>query len=106
MMKVDEEGDEVEMEEDEDRGGAELSGDEANDSATQDDLNEQTTPALDDETKQAHLLIEARRAELARALETCIFPAIKSRFLATKDTIGAVLEIADLKGLYRVFERC
>lgn len=53
-------------------------------------------------------LVVGRRAELARAVEHVLFPAFKSRLVATKTMVkaGAVKEVADLKGLYRVFERC
>ncbi|KAK4156535.1 hypothetical protein C8A00DRAFT_41016 [Chaetomidium leptoderma] len=55
---------------------------------------------LDDE-------IKARRAHVRRAVEHVLFPAFKSRLVATKALMqGGVLEAANLKGLYRVFERC
>jgi DNA mismatch repair protein MLH1 len=51
--------------------------------------------------------IKARRAHVRRAIEHVFFPAFKSRLVATKALMsGGVLELADLKGLYRVFERC
>lgn len=52
--------------------------------------------------------VAGRRAELARAVEHVLFPAFKSRLVATRAMVeaGAVKEVADLKGLYRVFERC
>jgi DNA mismatch repair protein MLH1 len=51
--------------------------------------------------------IKARRAHVRRALEHVLFPAFKSRLVATKSLMqGGVLEVANLKGLYRVFERC
>ncbi|RYP13702.1 hypothetical protein DL767_010606 [Monosporascus sp. MG133] len=51
--------------------------------------------------------IKARRADIRRAVEHVFFPAFKARLVATKSFMKAgVLELASLKGLYRVFERC
>lgn len=51
--------------------------------------------------------IKARRAHVRRAIEHVFFPAFKARLVATKSFMKAsVLELANLKGLYRVFERC
>ena len=50
--------------------------------------------------------IASRRKQLRRALEYVIFPAFKARLVATKELLRGVMEIANLKGLYRVFERC
>jgi DNA mismatch repair protein MLH1 len=50
--------------------------------------------------------IAARRAKVRKAVEHIIFPACKSRLVATKGLLKGVMEIANLKGLYRVFERC
>ncbi|KUJ06957.1 DNA mismatch repair protein MutL [Mollisia scopiformis] len=55
---------------------------------------------LDDELK-------ARREEIVKAVEHILFPAFRARLIATRPLAkGAVVEIANLKGLYRVFERC
>lgn len=51
-------------------------------------------------------LIQARRQQMARMLEYAVFPAIRSRLVATSAMLRGVVEVADLKGLYRVFERC
>ncbi|KAJ5098429.1 hypothetical protein N7532_005430 [Penicillium argentinense] len=51
-------------------------------------------------------LIHARRAQMARMLEYAVFPALRSRLVATSRMLRGVVEVADLKGLYRVFERC
>lgn len=51
-------------------------------------------------------LIQARRTQMMRMLEYAIFPAIRSRLVATSRMLKGVVEVADLKGLYRVFERC
>ena len=50
--------------------------------------------------------LEARRDEMTRVLEHVLFPAFKARLVATKGLLKGVVEVADLKGLYRVFERC
>jgi DNA mismatch repair protein MLH1 len=51
--------------------------------------------------------ITARRKKLLRAIENTIFPACKARLVGTKGLLkGGVMEVANLKGLYRVFERC
>ncbi|EFW19338.1 DNA mismatch repair protein mutL [Coccidioides posadasii str. Silveira] len=50
--------------------------------------------------------ITRRRTQLAWMLEHILFPAIRSRLVATDDLVRGVVEVADLKGLYRVFERC
>lgn len=63
------------------------------------------------ENGQAHEEIEPevrqRRQHVRWAVENIFFPAFKARLVATKSLMGGgVLEVADLKGLYRVFERC
>lgn len=50
--------------------------------------------------------IVRRRREIEFSLEHILFPAFRSRLLATKGMLKGIIEIADLKGLYRVFERC
>lgn len=50
--------------------------------------------------------LKERRVQLARMLEHVLFPAIRARMVATKSMLSGVVEVADLKGLYRVFERC
>lgn len=47
-----------------------------------------------------------RRIQLERSVENIMFPAFRTRLVATKSLRKAVVEVADLKGLYRVFERC
>lgn len=47
-----------------------------------------------------------RRVQLERSIENIMFPAFRTRLVATKSLRKAVIEVADLKGLYRVFERC
>ena len=50
--------------------------------------------------------LQGRIEEMQRVLEHVLVPAFKSRLVATKGLLEGVVEIADLKGLYRVFERC
>ena len=47
-----------------------------------------------------------RQHEISEYVERLIFPAIKSRLLAPKWMVEHVVEIANLPGLYKVFERC
>lgn len=48
-----------------------------------------------------------RRQHVRWAVEHIFFPAFKARLIATEDLAAhGVLEVASLKGLYRVFERC
>lgn len=51
--------------------------------------------------------IRARRNDIRHVVENIMFPAFRARLVATKSMMnGGVLEAANLKGLYRVFERC
>ncbi|KAF2873439.1 DNA mismatch repair protein-like protein [Massariosphaeria phaeospora] len=50
--------------------------------------------------------IALRRKNIRRAIEYVIFPACKARLVATRGLLKGVMEVANLKGLYRVFERC
>ncbi|KAF7591240.1 DNA mismatch repair protein [Aspergillus hancockii] len=51
-------------------------------------------------------IVRHRRLQIGRMLEYVIFPALRSRLVATTRLLRGVVEVADLKGLYRVFERC
>lgn len=44
--------------------------------------------------------------EISEKLEHVLFPCIKRRFLAPSSLLTEVMEIANLPGLYKVFERC
>ncbi|KAF6009549.1 hypothetical protein HII12_003093 [Brettanomyces bruxellensis] len=46
------------------------------------------------------------REKTSYTLEDIIFPSIKKRFIATENLVRDVVEIANLPGLYKVFERC
>ncbi|ROW13143.1 hypothetical protein VPNG_04788 [Cytospora leucostoma] len=51
--------------------------------------------------------LRARRKHVRWAIEHVFFPTFKARLVATNTLMkGGVLEVANLKGLYRVFERC
>ncbi|WPH04694.1 Hypothetical protein R9X50_00758700 [Acrodontium crateriforme] len=50
--------------------------------------------------------LASRRADLHRAIENVLFPAFKARLVATRALLKGTVEVANLKGLYRVFERC
>ena len=63
--------------------------------------NEQVEP-----NEGARKEIHQRREEVARMLEHVLFPAFRARLVATRALLSGVVEVADLKGLYRVFERC
>lgn len=65
-------------------------------------------PGADDDEKQnVPAEVKTRRQHVRWAVEHIFFPAFKSRLVGTKALMnGGILEIASLKGLYRVFERC
>ncbi len=46
------------------------------------------------------------REKISYTLENIIFPLVKKRFIATENLVRDVVEIANLPGLYKVFERC
>ncbi|RSL95092.1 hypothetical protein CEP52_012268 [Fusarium oligoseptatum] len=51
--------------------------------------------------------LRARRQHVRHAVQHVFFPAFKARLVATRSLMqDGVLEVASLKGLYRVFERC
>lgn len=50
--------------------------------------------------------IEKRNEDIEHVLEHVLFPAFRARLIATRDLLPGVMEAANLKGLYRVFERC
>jgi DNA mismatch repair protein MLH1 len=62
--------------------------------------------AADGEGEAEDAEIAARRRHVERALEEVLFPAFRARLVATKGLLKGVVEVANLKGLYRVFERC
>lgn len=50
--------------------------------------------------------VSSKRKQLELVLENVLFPAFRSQLVATEGMLRGVVEVADLKGLYRVFERC
>lgn len=51
---------------------------------------------------------DTRKEYILRTIETVLFPELKRRFIAIKGLVTEkrVVEVADLPGLYRIFERC
>ena len=65
------------------------------------------TPGADDAEEGLDDDVKTRRQQISKAVEELLFPAFRARLIATKSLMkGGVVEIANLKGLYRVFERC
>ncbi|KAJ6790387.1 hypothetical protein PWT90_07768 [Aphanocladium album] len=59
------------------------------------------------EAEELHPELRKRRQHVRWAVEHVFFPAFKARLVATRSLMdGGILEVASLKGLYRVFERC
>ena len=65
-------------------------------------------PSTDDAAERGiDAELAARRRHVRWAVEHVFFPAFKARLVGTKSLMaGGILEVANLKGLYRVFERC
>ena len=60
----------------------------------------------DQEMADAEEDFNAKTQQMERFLENVLFPAFRSRIVATQSMVNGVVEVANLKGLYRVFERC
>lgn len=60
-------------------------------------------PAQDDDEDGE---TKGRREDIHRAVEDLLFPAFRARLVATLNLVNGTIEVANLKGLYRVFERC
>lgn len=71
-----------------------------------DEPGQEQRPEERDGTGKEDPEIAARRTYLHRTIENVLFPAFRARLVATKGLLRGVVEVADLKGLYRVFERC
>ncbi|KAF7998811.1 hypothetical protein HF325_006343 [Metschnikowia pulcherrima] len=61
------------------------------------------TPGNSDEES---LLALIKEMELGSLLEHVIYPELKRRFIAPENLLDQVVQVADLPGLYKVFERC
>lgn len=48
----------------------------------------------------------AAMSELTDTMDHVIFPTVKRRLLAPRSLLKDVVEVANLPGLYKVFERC
>lgn len=59
----------------------------------------------DGNDEETQLAIQ-QRDDLNYVLEHTVFPALKKKFVALESLASEVIQIADLPGLYRVFERC
>lgn len=70
-------------------------------SAQEDDTGKGKDKVVEEDPEMA-----LRRKKVRRAVEFTIFPQSKMRLVATKGLLKGVMEVANLKGLYRVFERC
>ncbi|RFU32859.1 hypothetical protein B7463_g3445, partial [Scytalidium lignicola] len=64
------------------------------------------SPGPQSEEEELDEVIKVRREQVIRTVEDILFPSFKARLVATKSLVKGVLEVANLKGLYRVFERC
>ena len=58
------------------------------------------------DTEATDTALEKRREELVTAVENVLFPTFRKRLVPPKTLLGYVSEVANLKGLYRIFERC
>ena len=47
-----------------------------------------------------------KRDKINGLLENFIFPQLRQKFLVTKNLSDSIIQIADLPGLYKIFERC
>lgn len=58
------------------------------------------------ELEEEHEIYKTKRDQVDHTLGHILFPQLMHRFLATKNLTNDVVQIADLPGLYKVFERC
>lgn len=73
-------------------------------SRSQNNINGEDDAVSEEEEEEDSVL--QRRLLMGRMLEYAVFPALRARLVATTRLLRGVVEVADLKGLYRVFERC
>lgn len=58
------------------------------------------------ESEEKKQLATQKRDDLNSLLEHIVFPAMKKLFIVPEKLVSDVVQVADLPGLYRVFERC
>lgn len=63
-------------------------------------------PRLEDRSEEEQVDYITKSERMASVLEEVIFPAVKKRLLAPKRLSKNVVEVANLPGLYKIFERC
>lgn len=63
-------------------------------------------PEIPPEQPDESTSLTQQRTDIRQMTEQCVFSAFKRRFLAPKSLLSTLTEIADLPGLYRIFERC
>lgn len=61
---------------------------------------------LSGESEEEKLLALMEEGKLNSNLEHVVYPELKRRFIATETLLDQVVQVADLPGLYKVFERC
>jgi len=67
--------------------------------------DQSTDEELEQDAEQAQELV-AKHQKLEWQMEHLFFPAFKARLVTTRGMLKGMIEVANLKGLYRVFERC
>ncbi|OBA19383.1 DNA mismatch repair protein MutL [Metschnikowia bicuspidata var. bicuspidata NRRL YB-4993] len=58
------------------------------------------------DSEEEKLLAMMEEGQLSSTLEHVIYPEIRKRFIAPENLVDQVVQVADLPGLYKVFERC
>ncbi|SCV04271.1 LANO_0G09186g1_1 [Lachancea nothofagi CBS 11611] len=59
--------------------------------------------SVDEEMRARYI---TKLEQVANFLEETIFPCVKKRLLAPNSLKGSIVEVANLPGLYKIFERC
>lgn len=70
------------------------------------EIVESINPEDQDVSEDQKTVFISKTEEMSAVLDNVVFPCIKKRFLAPRDLVRDIVEIANLPGLYRVFERC
>ncbi|KAJ6259274.1 hypothetical protein Dda_6173 [Drechslerella dactyloides] len=69
------------------------------------DNTDQFSEEYPPEIKEQMRVYEVRRKAIGDALERVLFPEFKRRLLPSQKMLKSITEVADLKGLYKIFER-